>query len=79
MNGSVLEEKSFLKMLQLYFSSELDWGLLYCFNAKNTSKKIGALIHSLKGCFLWAVTCYMNMSGKSHNWVSMTIKIGEKI
>ena len=27
MNGSVIEEKSFFKMLGLTFSSKLDWGL----------------------------------------------------
>ena len=38
MGGSVLEEKSSFKMLGLTFSSKLDWG----------SKKIGALIRSMK-------------------------------
>ena len=38
MDGSVLEEKSSFKMLGLTFSSKLDWG----------SKKIGALIRSMK-------------------------------
>ena len=38
MNGSFLEEKSSFKMLGLTFSSKLDWG----------SKKIGALIRSMK-------------------------------
>ena len=36
MDGSVLEEKSFFKMLGLTFSSKLDWG--------SYSKKIEALI-----------------------------------
>ena len=42
MNGSVLEEKSFLKMLGLTFSSKLDW-ISYISIAKTASKKIGAL------------------------------------
>ena len=47
-NGSVLEEKSSFKMLGLIFSSELDWGSYIISIAKNASKKIGALILSLK-------------------------------
>ena len=48
MDGSVLEEKSFFKMLGLTFSSKLDWGSYIISIAKTTSKKIGALIHSMK-------------------------------
>ena len=44
MDGSVLEEKSSLKMLGLTFSSKLDSGSF----AKTASKKIGALIRSMK-------------------------------
>ena len=47
-NGSVFEEKSSFKMLGLTFSSELDWGSYIIAIAKNASKKIGALILSLK-------------------------------
>ena len=47
MDGSVLEEKSSFKMLGLTFSSKLDWGS-YISIAKTASKKIGALIHSMK-------------------------------
>ena len=46
-DGSILEEKSFFKMLGLTFSSKLDWGS-YIISAKTASKKIGALIHSMK-------------------------------
>ena len=46
MNGSVLEEKSSFKMLGLTFSSKLDW-VSYII-AKIASKKIGALIRSMK-------------------------------
>ena len=48
MDGSVLEEKTFFKMLGLIFSSKLDWGSYTISIAKTASKKIGALIHSMK-------------------------------
>ena len=48
MDGSVLEEKSSFKMLGLTFSSKLDWGSYIISIAKTTSKKIGALIRSMK-------------------------------
>ena len=48
MNGSVLEEKSSFKMLGLTFSSKLDWGSYIISVAKTASKKIGALIRSMK-------------------------------
>ena len=48
MNGSVLEEKTSFKMLGLTFSSKLDWGSYIVSIAKTASKKIGALIHSMK-------------------------------
>ena len=48
MDGSVLEEKSSLKMLWLTFFSKLDWGSYIISIAKTASKKIGALIRSMK-------------------------------
>ena len=48
MNGSVLEEKSSFKIMGLIFSSKSDWGSCFISNAKSTSKKIGALILSMK-------------------------------
>ena len=48
MDGSVLEEKSSFKMLGLTFSSNLDWGSYIISIAKTTSKKIEALIRSMK-------------------------------
>ena len=48
MNGSVLEEKSSFKMLGLTSSSKLDWGSYIICIAKTASKKIGALIRSMK-------------------------------
>ena len=48
MDGSVLEEKSSFKMLGLNFSFKLDWGSYIISIAKTASKKIGALIRSMK-------------------------------
>ena len=48
MDGSVLEEISSFKMLGLTFSSKLDWGSYMISIAKTASKKIGALIRSMK-------------------------------
>ena len=48
MDGSVLEEKSSFKMLGLTFSSKLDWGSYIISIAKTASKKIRALIRSMK-------------------------------
>ena len=48
MDGSVVEEKASFKMLGLTFSSKLDWGSYIVSIAKTASKKIGALIRSMK-------------------------------
>ena len=48
MDGSVLEEKSSFKMLGLTFFSKLDWGSYIISIAKTASKKIGALICSMR-------------------------------
>ena len=48
MDGSVLEDKTSFKMLGLTFSSKLDWGAYIVSIAKTASKKIGALIRSMK-------------------------------
>ena len=48
MGGSILEEKSSFKMLGLTFSSKLDWGSYIISIAKTASKKIEALICSMK-------------------------------
>ena len=47
MDGFVLEEKSSFKMLELTFSSKLDWGSYIISIAKTVSRKIGALIRSI--------------------------------
>ena len=48
MDGSVLEEKSSYKTLELTFSSNLDWGSYIISIAKTVFKKIGSLICSMK-------------------------------
>ena len=48
MDGSVLEENLSFKMLRLTFSSKLGWDFYIIFIAKTASKKIGALICSMK-------------------------------
>ena len=63
MDGSVLEEKSSFKMLGLTFSSKLDWGSYIISIAKTASKKIGALIHSMKFLSL-EVALYLYKSTK---------------
>ena len=45
---SVLDEKSYFKMLGMPVSSKLDWGSYITSVAKSTSRKIRALIHSMK-------------------------------
>ena len=47
-DGSVLEEKSYFKILGMTFSSKLDWGSYIISIAKTASRKIGALIRSMK-------------------------------
>ena len=51
MNGSVLEEKSSFKMMGLTFSSKFDWRSYSISITKIASKKIGALIRSIKFLF----------------------------
>ena len=48
MDASVLEDKTSFKMLGLTFSSKLDWGSYMVSIPKTASKKIGALIRSIK-------------------------------
>ena len=64
MNGSVLEEESPFKMLQLTFTSKLDWGSYISCIAKTASKITRALIHSMK-FFSPEVALYLY---KSHVW-----------
>ena len=74
--GPVLEEKSSFKMLSLTFSSKLDWGSYIISIAKNASKKIGALIRSMKFLFpevalyLYKSTIWPCMEYCCHVWAN---------
>ena len=64
MDGSFLEEKSSFNMLGLTLSSNLDWGSYIISIAKTASKKIGALIRSMKFLSLEvALYLYTTMHG----------------
>ena len=71
MGGSILEEKS----LGLTFSSKLDWGSYIISIAKTASKKIGALILSMKflspevALYLYKSTIRRCMECCCHVWV----------
>ena len=73
----VLEEKSSFKMLRLTFSSKLDWGSYIISIAKTASKKIGALIHSMKflspevALYLCKSTIHPCMEYCCHVWASI--------
>ena len=74
MDGSVLEEKSSFKMLGLTFSSKLDWGSYIISIVKTASKKIGALIRSMKflspevALYLYKSTIQTCMEYCCHVW-----------
>ena len=74
MDRSVLEEKTSLKMLGLTFSSKLDWGSYIVSVAKTASKKIGALICSMKflspevALYLYKFTIQPCMEYCCHVW-----------
>ena len=59
MDMSVLEEKSYFKMLKLSFSSKLEWGSYIISIAKNAMKKIRAAIHSMN--FLYPFCCHVSL------------------
>ena len=75
MDGSILEEKSLFKILGLTFSSKLDWGSYIISIAKTASKKIGALIRSMKflspevALYLYKSTIRPCMEYCCHVWV----------
>ena len=74
MEGSVLEGKSSFKMQGLTFSSKLDWGSYINYIAKTASKKIVALICSMKFLFpevalyLYKSTIHPCMKYCCHIW-----------
>ena len=77
MGGSLLEEKLSFKMLGFTFSSELDWGCYIISIAKTASKKIGALICSMKffspevALYLYKSTIHPCMEYCCHIWVGV--------
>ena len=76
MDGSVLEETSYFKMLGLSVSSKLDSGSYIISIAKTVSKKIGALICSVKllypevVLYLYKSTIQPCMEYCCHLWAS---------
>ena len=76
MGGSILEEKSSFKMLGLTFSSKLDWGSYIISIVKTASKKIGALIGSMRflspevALYLYKSTIRPCMEYCCHVWAS---------
>ena len=74
MDGSGFEDKTSFKMLWLTFSSKLDWGSYIVSIAKTASKKIGALIRSLKflspevALYLYKSTIWPCMEYCCHVW-----------
>ena len=78
MDVSVLEEKSSFKMLGLNFPSKLDWGSYIISIAKTASKKIGALIRSMKflspevALYVYKSTIRPCMEYCCHSWAGAT-------
>ena len=74
MDGSVLEEKTSFEMLRLTFSSKSDWGFYIVSLAKTASKKIRALIRSMKflppevAPYLYKSTIWPCMEYCCHIW-----------
>ena len=48
MDKAVLEEKSSFELLGLSFNSKVDWRSYIVYISNSSSKKIGALLHSMK-------------------------------
>ena len=74
MDGSVLEEKSSFNMLGWTFSFKFDWGSYIISIAKTASKKIRALIRSMKflspevAVYLYKSTIRLYMENCCHVW-----------
>ena len=73
-DGPLLEEKSFFKMLCLTFSFKLDWGCYIISVTKTASTKIGTLICSMKflspevALYLYKSTIGSCMEYCFHDW-----------
>ena len=84
MDGSVfLRENSSFKMLGLTFFSKLDWGsyiISKTVSKKTASKKIGALVHSVKffspevAWYLYKSTIQPCMEYCCHGWAGAPTK-----
>ena len=78
-DGSVLEEKLSFTMLGLTFSSNLDWGSYIISITKTASKKIGALIRSMKflspevALYLYKSTILLCMEYCCHFWAGFLV------
>ena len=72
MDGSDLEDKSSFRMLGLVFSSKLDWGSCIISIAKTGSKKVGAIIHSMK-IFLLRLLCISINLPYTHIWSTVVM------
>ena len=76
-DGSVLEEKSSFKILGLTFSSNLGWGSYIISITKSASKKIKALIRSMRfhcpevGLYLYKSTTLPCMEYCCHVWTGV--------
>ena len=67
MDWSVPEKKSSFKMLQLTFSSKLDWGSYIISTGKTAFKKIGTLISFMKFLSPEVALIYINLPF-DHAW-----------
>ena len=82
-NGSLLEEKSSFKMLGFTFSSKLDLGSYIISIAKTASKKIGALICSMKflspevALYLYKSTICSCIEYCCHVWAGPLLLLGK--
>ena len=85
---TMVEEKSYFKMLGLTFSSKLDWDSHMISIAKTASKKIGALIRSMKflspevALYLYKSTIRPCMEYCCHAWAgapSCYLKLLDKL
>ena len=85
MGWSILEEKSSFKMLGLTFSSKLVWGSYIISIAKTASKKIGALIRSMKflspevALYLYKSTICPCMEYCCHVYLDLLEKLQKRI
>ena len=83
MDGPVLAKKSSFKMLGLIFSSKLDWGSCIISIAKAASRKIGAMIRSVKflspdvALYLYKSTVRPCMEYCCHAWAGAPICYSE--